>query len=86
MPAPGSREAITAAVADRHPGTIHVARQFAWAHLPEHLAEVSRPVGQLALAMIGRLADGPELTAGLRKLLECKDCLVRARIDMDGSP
>ena len=25
--------------------------------------------------------DGPELTAGLRKLLEAKDCFVRAALD-----
>lgn len=27
------------------------------------------------------LPDGPELTAGLRKLLEAKDCFVRAAVD-----
>jgi hypothetical protein len=27
--------------------------------------------------MISELPDGPELTAGLRKLLEAKDCFVR---------
>lgn len=27
--------------------------------------------------------DGPELTAGLRKLLEAKDCLVRAAIESE---
>lgn len=27
--------------------------------------------------MIRELPDGPELTAGLRKLLEAKDCFVR---------
>jgi hypothetical protein len=29
------------------------------------------------------IPDGPELTAGLRKLLEAKDCLVRASLDSD---
>ena len=28
--------------------------------------------------MIETLPDSPELTAGLRKLLEAKDCMVRA--------
>lgn len=77
----GSREHIEAALTGRHPATVQIARYFAWSHLPEHLAAVSRPVGELALAMIAVLPDGPELTAGLRKLLEGKDCLVRAALD-----
>lgn len=67
--------------AARHPGTSHVARYFAYAHLPAHLQEVSRPFQELADQMITRLPDGPELTAGLRKLLEAKDCMVRAAVD-----
>ena len=35
----------------------------------------------LAEAMVNALPDGPELTAGLRKLLEAKDCFVRAALD-----
>ena len=30
--------------------------------------------------MAAQLPDGPELTAGLRKLLEAKDCFVRTAI------
>ncbi|MET7437932.1 hypothetical protein ACFYQQ_01285 [Streptomyces sp. NPDC005496] len=67
--------------ADRHPGTSHVARYFAYAHLPEQLQSVSRPFQELADQMIQALPDGPELTAGLRKLLEAKDCMVRAAVD-----
>lgn len=65
----------------RHPGTSHVAKYFAYAHLPAHLQEVSRPFQELADRMIQALPDGPELTAGLRKLLEAKDCMVRAAVD-----
>jgi hypothetical protein len=37
--------------------------------------------------MLQKLDDGPELTIGLRKLLEAKDCFVRqAREDADGGP
>jgi hypothetical protein len=53
---------------------------FTYAHLPPHLAEVSAAVSALAVDMASRLSDGPELTAGLRKLLEAKDCFVRAAI------
>lgn len=65
----------------RHPGTQQIARFFEFAHLPEHLQAVSKPCHDLAEAMIGRLPDGPELIAGLRKLLEAKDCFVRAALD-----
>ncbi|WP_067483749.1 hypothetical protein [Actinomadura hibisca] len=65
---------------DRHPGTQHLARHFEYDHLPEHLQAVSRPCGELAEEMIRALPDGPELTAGLRKLLEAKDCFVRAAL------
>ena len=65
----------------RHPGTTHVARYFTFDHLPDHLQDVSRPFSNLAQHLIGVLPDGPELTAALRKLLESKDCAVRAAVD-----
>lgn len=64
----------------RHPGTTHLLRYFEYAHLPEHLQPVSRACAVLAGEMVGRLPDGPELTTGLRKLLEAKDCFVRAAL------
>lgn len=65
----------------RHPATEHLLQYFTYDHLPEHLQAVSRPVAELAHAMVAELPDGPELSAGLRKLLEAKDCLVRAALD-----
>lgn len=62
---------------ERHPATAHILQFFAFAHLPPHLQEISRPFGELA----EKIADGPpnaETTAALRKLLEAKDCAVRA--------
>lgn len=53
---------------------------FAYAHLPEHLQAVSKPVGDLAEQMARELPPGAELSAGLRKLLEAKDCFVRAKL------
>jgi hypothetical protein len=64
----------------RHPGTVAIARYFEWEHLPEKLQAISRPCGELADQMIGALPDGPELTTGLRKVLEAKDCFVRAAL------
>ena len=48
-------------------------------HLPLHLAVVASKVSDLAKEMDG-LPDGPEKSAGLRKLLEAKDCFVRAAL------
>jgi len=51
---------------------------FAYSHLPEHLQAVSKPFGELAQLISGTLPDNPEKTVALRKLLEAKDCAVRA--------
>ncbi len=68
-------------MAERHPATTHLLRYFAYEHLRPPLREVSRQCHDLAQAMVEQLPDGPELTAGLRKLLEAKDCFVRAALD-----
>ncbi|MBN8917326.1 MAG: hypothetical protein J0I31_17135 [Rhizobiales bacterium] len=57
-----------------------IMKHFAYEHLPAHLQEVSKPIGELARQMDEALPDGAEKSAGLRKLLEAKDCLVRARL------
>lgn len=59
-----------------------IMKYFAYAHLPQHLQTVSKPIGELAEQMDEALPDGPEKSAGLRKLLEAKDCLVRAALDV----
>lgn len=69
-------------VTGRHPGTAGLARYFDYDHLPARLQSVSRACYNLAAEMIDRLPDGPELTTGLRKLLEAKDCFVRAALDL----
>lgn len=53
---------------------------FAYAHLPAHLQAISKPFGELAEHMVNTLPKNPERTAGLRKLLEAKDCAVRAQL------
>lgn len=57
-----------------------IMKHFAYEHLPVHLQEVSKPIGELARQMDETLPDGAEKSAGLRKLLEAKDCLVRAKL------
>ena len=51
---------------------------FRWDHLPEHLQEPSRACQSLAAEMAATLPESAEKTTGLRKLLEAKDCFVRA--------
>ncbi len=62
-----------------HPNVRALLKHFSYAHLPPELQKVSRPVCELAEDMAHQL-DGPELTAGLRKLMEAKDCFVRAAL------
>lgn len=56
-------------------------KYFAYAHLPAHLQAVSKPIGELAEKLEAELPDGPEKSTGMRKLLEAKDCFVRAALD-----
>lgn len=65
----------------RHAATTGLLRYFAWEHLPARLQAHSRACADLAKYMVDELPDGPELTSGLRKLLEAKDCFVRAALD-----
>lgn len=53
---------------------------FAYSHLPPHLQEISKPFGDLAQQIVETLPANAERTAGLRKLLEAKDCIVRAKL------
>ena len=57
-------------------------KYFAYAHLPPKLQAVSRPLGDLAQQLDAMLPDGPEKSAGMRKLLEAKDCFVRSALDI----
>lgn len=55
-----------------------IMKYFKYEHLPEHLQRVSKPFCELARQIDADTYDGPEKSAGLRKLLEAKDCIVRA--------
>lgn len=63
---------------DRHPSVQQVAD---WLdpnpNLPAPQRHVAEQCAALRDHMLADLADGPELTTGLRKLLEAKDCFVR---------
>lgn len=71
-----------------HPSTEAILKFFEYEHLPPHLQSVSKPFCDLALFLVGQGSieggmedlEGPELTVALRKLLEAKDCAVRAAL------
>ncbi len=63
-----------------HPSVANVLQFFEYAHLPDHLQVVSKPIGDMANALADSIPANPELTVGLRKLLEAKDCFVRAKL------
>lgn len=69
---------------DRHPDTAAILRYFDPGHgrLAPHLAAVSTLFHALAHELVTRVPEGTELRAGLRRLLEAKDCAVRAALDI----
>jgi len=54
---------------------------FVFSHLPNPLQEISRPYADMAVWLDDNLPESPEKTVALRKLLESKDCAVRARLE-----
>ena len=50
-------------------------------NLPEHLIAIADYCGGLAQRMLDRVPRSAERTAGFRKLLEAKDCFVRAALN-----
>ena len=66
--------------------SLKILSHFAYGHLPPALGAVSAPFHNLAHQMANALPVGPELHAGLRKLLEAKDCFVRAHLEAHPMP
>lgn len=67
----------------RHESVTLLMRYFEFSHLPDGvLRETSQRCYELAWDMYNDIKlSGPELTVGLRKLLEAKDCFVRSALD-----
>lgn len=61
-------------------------RWFRFNHLPQHLQEASEPFGRLALEIVNMVPASAERTTALRRVLEAKDCIVRATIVLHESP
>jgi hypothetical protein len=68
--------------------TFKILKYFKYQHLPPHLQAISKPFSDLAHEIADRYMeigkennfDIAETIAGLRKVLEAKDCIVRSVI------
>jgi len=68
---------------DRHPSTLNLLK---WLtpnpNLSGHMAGIAHLFADFVNDLMDELEkDSPEITAGLRHLLEAKDCFVRAAVD-----
>lgn len=59
-----------------------ILRFFESGHLPQYLQEIAECLQMAAEFLEDVLPDGPEKSTCLRKLLEAKDCAIRAALDM----
>ena len=61
-----------------------ILRYFKYKHLPAELQAISKPCCELAEQIVEEFCkdsiDPSEVTVGLRKLMEAKDCFVRAML------
>lgn len=57
-----------------------ILRFFHYAHLPQSLRTISEPFCVMARFIVSTLPRNAERTMALRKLLEAKDCAVRAAL------
>ncbi len=73
---PADSEPQDRAIVDEEP----ILKFFAYVHLPERLAKISRPFYELAEHIYYTQPAGAERTVALRKLLEAKDAAVRAAV------
>lgn len=83
--APNAHEVRIRSMEERLSGGVQQAKPtdpmlqfFAYDHLPQQLRAVSEPFCHLATLVVETLPRNPERTVALRKLLEAKDCAVRA--------
>ena len=73
-----------ASVSPMHGSQAALLKHFRYEQLPENLPAISKPRGELARQIVESTPNGgAELTAGLRHLLEAKDCFVRSALPTD---
>ena len=62
-----------------------ILKYFEYNHLPKHLKKISKPFRELAYFICDNIPDNEEQDMALRKLLEAKDCAVRALVAKEDS-
>lgn len=67
----------------RHLGTRSIMRWLENSHLDGSRAVIVEDCRRLALRMLDRLPDDPELVVGLRHIVDAKDCFVRTDVARD---
>lgn len=73
-------------LSDRHPSTQHLMKWLAPnPNLPDAQRAVAVVVHKAARELLTMLGDGQELSAGLRKLREAKDCFVIQSLEDQGT-
>jgi hypothetical protein len=58
-----------------------IMKHFSYSHLPDESRPVVKRICDLAYQLDDEVRDGAEKSAGLRKLIEAKDCFVRATLE-----
>lgn len=70
-------------MSDKPSPSQRILKFFSFDHLPAQLQIISKPIHDLAVKMDEELPESAEKTVGLRKLLEAKDCFVRAALEKE---
>jgi hypothetical protein len=77
---PTPENALPPIYAERHNDVRELLHFFKYGHLPLELQAIVEPICSTIDILLPQIDDSPELTVGLRKLLEAKDCFVRAKL------
>jgi hypothetical protein len=86
QPAVGTPEHALLVTHGRHRAVQTAMAWLAFSHLPDARQSLSRPLYLAAMDLLGRIKnDTPDLTDAMKKLVEAKDCYVRAGILSDQS-
>lgn len=75
---------IRALFALRNFSTVHILQFFEDADQPQELLAISIPIRNVAFALAEGIADGPELTVALRKMLGARDAFIRYYLAVHG--
>lgn len=67
--------------AGRHPSVVTLAGYFDARRVEPKWREYAAEVEHTARTMLACIPDSPELSVGLRKLLEARECFIRAASD-----